>query len=538
MKIRKLSSVICIVMVFLLVTSVVVLAMDESVKLATFGTEPIDWIAREKSLTVEGEKPLPPSIQPVLFLSGNEYDMGYQYGYQGAAYMRAFIDHLWASWLSRDWCETVEDRDYFLKGMHYYVQKHAPFIIEFMEGMVKGMIDAGYPATYAEVLMMQCEWEEFDVMASSEPNYPSAPLDELPLNCSTFAAWGSTTVEEQTILAQSGDCEYHHQGTFVVFPENGNSYIAYGEIGVVVFDHNINSKGVCVGLTYSGSERPIDNQFGLPCPIALAKVARFADSATEAKDILLEIPVCWGMNFIIADSSGMGYVVEASSAHKAVRTVGDYGEEDFLVNTNFYKIPEMFDVSGKSSPPYSKDRYDLFFDFLQNNQGSVDLEFAKMMYRNTPVLRSSTRAVCIGVTDEESTVDYICTGPAYKVDKQRSFPIEPTYSFYEVNLKNTPGEVTEAAHKTSKTYLGEAITEFNKIDYDNPRYMLLNEILIESKTMYYEGVNYKRSAQVATGNEALFNYSKAMTAYTVAQALAKQVYNGLVTPAFNPADLN
>jgi len=124
-------------------------------------------------------KPLPPSIMPVYFLSGTDYEMGYQYGYQAAPYMSAFIDHLWAKFLSRPYADTPEKRDAILKGFQHHVIKYAPYFIDMMKGIAAGMTHAGYPTTYAEVLLMQCEWEAALDPAKPETNYPS-PVYSLP----------------------------------------------------------------------------------------------------------------------------------------------------------------------------------------------------------------------------------------------------------------------------------------------------------------------------------------------------------------------
>ena len=40
---------------------------------------------------------LPPDILPVVFLSGSDYEMGYQYGQQAAAHIHLNIQSSWAS---------------------------------------------------------------------------------------------------------------------------------------------------------------------------------------------------------------------------------------------------------------------------------------------------------------------------------------------------------------------------------------------------------------------------------------------------------
>lgn len=484
------------------------------------------------------EKPLPPITMPVYFLSGTDYEMGYQYGYQAAPYAAQFRDVQIGKFLSREYADTLKERDVVLEGFQYYVEKYAPYLIELVEGIADGMTDAGYPTSYAEALMMQIEWEGAIDPTDPATNYPS-PVYELP-ECSGFCGWGATTTEGQLILGESADGgTLKPEGTIVVFPQAGNSYVGDVEIGNIGLNYFMNNKGLTIGMTASRSKRDVDNQFGLTFPFSFTRVIRFTNNATEARDMLLDTPMCWGTNMIVADPRGVAFVIEATSVAKKFREPGHIGEGDidFLVNTNHFNIPEMLDLTGQKPSSDSVARYDLLFDFLQNNQGHVDLEFAKMMWRNPPVLRASSRIVRIGVTDGDSFLSYICTGPAYKVDEQGAQPIEPLYSFYEINLKDTPAEVTAAAELTARSYLGDAMTQMNKIDYTDSRYAPLKEIVQRARASWVEGKDHETSAKVTTGNEALFSYSKAVTAYTRAQALARHVYNELVPVALSPEDL-
>ena len=306
---------------------------------------------------------------------------------------------------------------------------------------------------------------------------------------------------------------------------------------MVGLNYAMNSEGVCIGLQASGSNRDEDYQFGFTMPFSFAHMARYADTAEEAKDMLVDWELAWGTNYHIADPSGDMFVVEATASEKEVRwpdSLGE-GEVDFLVTTNHFRTPEMVEISGRDRRDCA--RYALIFDFLQKNLGDVDLDFAKMIFRNEPVLRTSSRMVRIAVTDGDTNLSYTCTGPAWMVDGFRSMPIEPTHSFYEINLQDSPEATTLKAERTARDYIGMAMTEMNKLDYGDREYAVLNEIFTEAKAKYYEGINLKRSAQVTDGNESLFNFSKAMTAYTVSQALSMQVYNALAGVPLKPADL-
>jgi hypothetical protein len=73
---------------------------------------------------------LPPDILPVVFLSGSDYEMGYQYGQQAAAHIHLNIQSSWASALQRMSHDQVIAG---LKGSQYYIERHTPEIIEMVK---------------------------------------------------------------------------------------------------------------------------------------------------------------------------------------------------------------------------------------------------------------------------------------------------------------------------------------------------------------------------------------------------------------------
>jgi len=297
----------------------------------------------------------------------------------------------------------------------------------------------------------------------------------------------------------------------------------------------VNSKGVCLGLTASSTKRAIDYQFGLTMPFMHSHIARFANNATEARDMLLNTQLAWGANYITADPTGAMFVVETTAAVKAQRGPGDLGEGpvNFLVNTNHFTIPSMLATTEQKPGSDSVARYNLLFDYLKNNEGKVDLEFGKMMYRNPPVCRPSSRIVRIAEIDGSKILSHTCTGPAYKVADLIA-PIDAKFQFYEIDLRETPAEIVARAESKARTYIRQANNELNKLDPLDPRYYELYELFELAKSRYYEGLNEQRSADVKKGNEALFFYSRAMTDYTQAHVVAQQVYHGVVPMQLTP----
>ena len=94
---------------------------------------------------------LPPDILPVVFLSGSDYEMGYQYGQQAAAHIHLNAVGSWASALQRLSHDEVRNG---LRANQYLIEQHTPEIIEMVKGMSAGATAAGYDVSYEDALMM------------------------------------------------------------------------------------------------------------------------------------------------------------------------------------------------------------------------------------------------------------------------------------------------------------------------------------------------------------------------------------------------
>ena len=478
----------------------------------------------------EIEELVPPSIMPVYFLSGTDYEMGYQHGEQGAPYITLLKNMIAGKYLKKELSNTPEKRDVILKGFQVYLDEYAPYLVDYLKGMAAGVTDAGYPMTYAEALMCQTEWDTAAAY-SAEPDYPAIVKDLPTEECSGWAAWGDTTVDGNLVFGMSADGTWGHQANMVVFPETGNSYVADGVIGYLGIGYYMNSKGVTIGLTAQGTKRPIDTQYGLTWPLLMTHVARTANSAAEAAKMYQDIKTTRGTDFLIGDAKE-GFVAEVTSAKVVIRAMGDHGEKDFIVATNHFVDPEMQKLSKQKNYGNSWGRYDMLFSYLRNNPGSVDAEFGKMMYRSRPVLRAN-RNVRIG--EPAKLLTYTTAGSAHPYEgRGKSHFSELTYSFYEIELKETPEKVTLAAYSRAKKYLQMAHGQMTQIGYGDVRYAVLNPILSRAQEAHAIGINYKNSATISIGNDALYKWSKAMTAFTTAQALAMQVYQAFVPPLTNP----
>lgn len=508
---------------------------------------------------------LPPSIIPVVFLSGSDYQMGFQYGQQAGQYIEMIKEASWVEVLQEQSREEVLNS---LKRFRYYIDKYTPEAIEQIKGMVDGSKAAGYEISFGDVLVINCVPKKMPQNTLLTNKKEEPPLEE----CSVFAAWGSSTKDGRLVFGDSKDSVFNHQVVIVAFPDKGNNYMTGVRAGELSEHFAMNNRGVFIGTGKNPSKRDIDLGYGLPKPCFIQHMLRFARDATEAKDIFLPWEFPSPTNFIIADIQGNAYVVERTAAIKPVRKSGDHGEIDFIYSTNTAMTDEMkAGVNGKeyiehagwkiqgSAIPRSLEIWNLF----HNYHGKMDVEFIKMMWRfndhphpyslkkeefnierDEKICHRENMRVAVGVPDDgDKGIVYICTGPAGRIlhpptSRHRDcFQIAGTHSFYKLTLAANPEKVVGAAKNDAHDTLADAYHEFMMLKYNDPGYGFLDALNSLATTEYYEGVHAYHRGVLADGNEALLYFAQAATAFTRSQAHARHLYNSLVPPATKPDDL-
>jgi len=523
----------------------------------------------EISFAVDGT-PLIPNIRPVIFMTGSDYNMGYQFAQQ------LFL--IFGRWILED----VVNQDFSkeeldaLKAYDWYIQKYTPEYVEMFRGMADGARDLGIPLSYADWLAF------FTGTTTSYPTPPPGwqdvkllPPEESYSGCSGFAAWGSATKDGKLICASSLDGGFRFGLTAVCFPEEGgHNYIVtfaklFPSLGGWANHPSMNNSGVC--YVHHGAGETIacqpeeERDYGITPQLGIIHTIRFADTAVEAKDMVVDyFPPGQGptaaMAGLWADTDGNAFAIECKYEPFVVREPGDYGERDFLYAANNALAKELgregevyvehggWSRTGRGS---SVERNLLMWNFLHNYHGEIDLEFVKMMWRFPGMQPGSSTTIgrpynaMIGITlpdDGDEGLFYVCTGPANIHCRPASpygsyYRADRTYSFYELKLASSPEEVTKAARSRAMTDLFFASVELEKLNYSDPAYAPLKELFNQAARELERGEFYREFANRISGNKSVYYLGKALRGYTRCQALARQVYNTLVPPPTRPSDL-
>ncbi len=516
-----------------------------------------------KGVELEPAPEMPASINPVVILSGSDYQMGYQYGQQAAQHIGMRLDAYWASTLKQFSYDEVLSE---LAEAQKCIKQYTPEAIEMMKGIANGATAAGYKMSYFDVLLL-----------NAQPWKPVPEEEELASSgCSGFAAWGSTTKDGSLICGDSADGAFTPTVIIVAFPDNGNSYISVAfVVGTLISHPGINNRGLAfVHHGGGGRLRRASTSHGLPRRIAPLHTLRFANNANEAKDMQLAYTTRSGGQWV--DIHGNNWVIECNEA-KTVRQAGDYGETDFIYSTNNaicrelgHKGEEYIEHGGwfehgrwgRCSIPRNLE----IWNMLRNYHGQVDLDFVEMMWRfpgNLPPYPRDVKTyiatrgegwdqmichllnenVTIMLPDDGNKGKmYVCAGPAgrvaYPVDPTGySFPIAATHTFYELTLASSPAAVVGAAKTTANNYIAEAYDKLMRLNYSDTGYAVLNELFSLANTEYYQGYIANNKGLLTGGNEALLHFAEAATTFTRSQAHAKQVLHALAPPATCPSDI-
>jgi hypothetical protein len=511
MKTRRLATfigIMCLVLISGLMQPLAINAMDGQRRGMgrAFGAQP-------------GEiPPPPPGVMPVVFIRGKPHDMGFQYGRQLAAYIVRVKQALWAQLLQK------ADKASLLQHLLKYdavIRKEAPEMIPIMEGMA-----AGSGVSYEDILMIN--------------SYVDVAWARPVQACSGFAAWGKATKDGKTIAAINFDFfpnPFSYRAIIIAYPDQGNSFISTGYAGVLGNNFTLNEKGLVELNNHGEYVRPEDKGYGLPAMLIPGHIAMTYGTWEEARDFMLNATISMGVVRHFEDIEGAGCVVESTAAKATVRYAGDFGENDYLIDTNHWLIEAMKDTKWPIPRPGSSEyRYMTVEKSVRDQHGSLDVEaFMKILGDSkrywdgkawqcpegwtgntvncvSPV--TGTHATQIAVPAERTV--YVRTGDATSL--WGTLAPGHTAEFVKLVLEDSPAGVTATAGKTAQQDLWHAAQTL--VDSTN---LNLIRMLDRAKIQYWQGLAYQADGANETADQALMSYSQAASCFCKAQAHARQV---------------
>jgi isopenicillin-N N-acyltransferase like protein len=127
-------------------------------------------------------------------------------------------------------------------------------------------------------------------------------------------------------------------------PTNGAHALVFTTVGCLG-QIGLNSAGIAVGIN---NLLGADGQIGVTWPFVVRKILQ-QENIDAALACITETPLAGAHNYLLFDSVGRGYNVEAMSTHQEITPLGD----DCLVHTNHCLLPET-NALAQVRPPVSQ----------------------------------------------------------------------------------------------------------------------------------------------------------------------------------------
>jgi hypothetical protein len=293
--------------------------------------------------------------------------MGVQYGERAGDLIRmvfeGYYDQIFAS--VKDQARIINDARNFGK----YLDQLVPEAVQFMQGIARGAAPELALSTYAAIgnnydkILIINHYFATRRVSGTQYKWPGTVAAE-PVDMATFVESDLPACSGVVVLGKldgpSKDKTTIHGGTrdqvffpqlyevtYTTTPSDPKAYRIWtmasaGEIGGQMVG---NDKGVIV-TGYAGGNAKSIWAYGIEWNIGDWYAACFAATAQEAADILTKgrpgfiektgskmVQPAWGINWLISDLKD-AKAVEIVPGRYAVRSVGDFGEDSFLICTN------------------------------------------------------------------------------------------------------------------------------------------------------------------------------------------------------------
>jgi hypothetical protein len=168
-------------------------------------------------------------------------------------------------------------------------------------------------------------------------------LGGITVNCDTFAAWGSRTVDGKTFQTRNVDVPTGqgletHPLIVVYKPEGKIPFVTAAVSGIVGLFTGMNAEGVAMGQVWAFSRK-----IGLQTPwqLQMRDVMMHARTGLEARDRMLSNrTLAYGSNFVLAGSGPAdGWAIEGNAERMAWFGANDPRESELKFNGESVNIP-------------------------------------------------------------------------------------------------------------------------------------------------------------------------------------------------------
>ena len=284
---------------------------------------------------------------PLVEVSGNAYELGYQHGVQAAGLIQRYL--ILTERLTRMSRETLcRNAMAFLP----LIEQFSPAYVEEIRGLA-----AGARITFEEAMLCQ---------ARAEAAYKN---DE---GCSTFALTGAATLDQSPLAGQNSDLlpEYSDVAILLhVRPTDGRPralmFTFAGQLGYI----GMNQYGLAL---FANALYDYQWQLGLP-KYPMKRVVLEQRTVAEGINVLARHRLCSANNIVLAD--GQGNVGDVEVRPEGIAIFEDE-HPDQRLHTNHYVTAE-FMATETNSLPDSRPRLQRMQVLIQEKWGAITVDTMK-----------------------------------------------------------------------------------------------------------------------------------------------------------------
>ncbi len=303
-----------------------------------------------------------PSISsdpPVVEVEGGPYKMGRQHGMQAKEQIQTYasmieivtsIPGMNLGDFSEEYAATLENT--------------APSLLEEMKGIAEG---AGVDNDFIFFLN-----------------------GFLSMRCTSWGATGNATEDGSAILGKNRDftyAAYKNQIILKANPENGNSFVAQTNAGLVGMDQFLNEEGIGAVNDMVASK---GGNGGISTLLFFRLIAQNCSRMENVTNYLDNFSLSHGGNFLFAENSGQLLLIEAAAGkgnYEAVRPT-----ENVMYRTNHYATQKMIPYEAPISSPSLQRKGEAMESSFQRkssierivnlHKGNINVDVAESMNEN------------------------------------------------------------------------------------------------------------------------------------------------------------
>lgn len=321
----------------------------------------------------------------VLEVSGTPHEMGYQHGKAFLKDIHELTEDRIQLSSTEKWTGYTLPREQVLALGEACLEEHraySPELVEELEGIAEA---TGLGLT--ELLIMNGFTDFIDVVANHEKAAVLPPIGTHAAdNCTAFIVSSQAAAEGKGFIGQTWDM--HDTATpYVILlrgrPANAPEFLVFtitGCVGMI----GMNDAGIAMGIN---NLTAADGRIGVTWPFVIRK-ALMQTNLDDALACITGARLAGAHNYVLADSTGRGYNVEAMSTRYYVEEVQD----SFIVHTNHCVHASNIIVERKrlaSMVENSHSRYNRAAELL--SEGQITVEALMALTRD----RGAINGICV-----------------------------------------------------------------------------------------------------------------------------------------------